>query len=265
MRTKLRTRHSEFTDIHSVDDLFPVPPNYPYSDGMVTVETIPYAARTAVEFLHDERPDAVIAADRGGRMMGFATHYAWSKRYPDERFPTRKNSIQFARLTRKELDRYEYRDLLVRTLGRAGVIGENGSLIANKDSCIDDIKITLMDDWVFRGRSLGLFRETAWDLGITDSNISVITMCNKPAEGVKHAVNPAFTVWEMSAWKDNSDAVGVHYPDHPARPVVLGSDYAREQRRDIIESVDRYFEKFDAHSSATLAAEQPMPERLKRK
>lgn len=239
-------RAEEFA-IDSVDELFPSPPDYPYSDGMVNAETIPFAARTAAEFLHTERPDAVIAADRGGRILAFATHYTWGKRYPGERFPTRNNAIQLARLTAKELSPDEYKQLLVTTLGRAGVVSESGSLRpADIERTAKETKLCLMDDWVFRGRSLGIFRDVASSLGVIDSNISVITMCNRPVDGVKHVVNSAFTVWEQSAWKDDSDAVGVHFPEHAAVPAVLDSDYARSQRRDIVRNIDAYFQDFEA-------------------
>lgn len=234
-----------------IDSLFPTPPDYPYADGMVDVATIPFAARTAVEFLHEERPDAVIAADRGGRLLAFATHYAWQKRYPDEHFPTRDGSIRMARLTGKELDWHDYRRLMIHTLTRAGVTDPEGNLLPDtNDQDTGDVRLTLMDDWVYRARSLGAFIEIAGELGVKASNISVVTMCNQPRDGMRHAVHPAFRVWEMSAWKDNSEAVGVHFPDHPAVPAPLRSEYSRQQRVAIIDSIDRHFERFDTALTA---------------
>lgn len=225
--------------------MFEQAPDYPYASGMVNTTNIMFAARTAVEFMHDEQPDAVIAADRGGRIFAFASHYAWSKRYPGTRFPTRDDKIHLARLSAKELDSPDYDALVRMTLQRASVIDEEGDIIGNKTRDDDTVRVMLMDDWVYRGHNFGMFAEALDRIGVPRSNISVVTMCNAPMDGVNHAVTPAFQVWEQSAWKDNAEAVGVQFPDHPAVPKPYVSETSHDQRAEIIRNTNAYYAPFE--------------------
>jgi hypothetical protein len=238
-----------------IESLFEKPPDYPYADGVVNNNTIKHAARTAAEFLHTERPDAVIAADRGGRLLALATLHTWRKRYPGERFPTRDGGIAIARLTAKELGIYDYTELVGQTLQRAGVIDRDRRIIETPDRRARDTKISFMDDWVHRGTSFGMFNAAAAEYGIKPYNLSAITMCNKVMDGVRHVVNPAFQVWEMSAWKDDGDAIGVDYSYHPAMPRPTSSVFSRRQREEIIANIDRYFEDYEvALQAGTITA-----------
>ena len=111
---------------NGVEDFFDTPPDYPFADGMITADTLPYAARTAVEFLHDEKPHAVFAADRGGRPLAIATMASWRHRYPGHRFPTLDHKIHFSRLSGKEITTQTYFDLVKNSMVRAGIITRDG-------------------------------------------------------------------------------------------------------------------------------------------
>lgn len=70
-------------------------------------------------------------------------------------------------------------------------------------------------------------------------------MCNGPKPGIRNIVNPAFQHWEGSAWKDDSDAVGVRYEDDGVTPRPCVSELSVQPRKAIIEQTDAYYQRFD--------------------
>lgn len=167
----LRSKAPVLATQEVVDGYFDPAPDYPYADGTIDTKTIPIAARTAAEFIHIEEPDVVIAADRGGRMMAFATWFSWQHRFPNDRFPTRDRKIHFARLSGKEFGEDRYDSLVRFTLNSAGLLEGTGYVGEEEYERNHTAKVTLIDDWIYRGRSYNLFARSLGRVGIPESNI----------------------------------------------------------------------------------------------
>jgi hypothetical protein len=246
-------RRSKILTEQEIDGLFPTPPQH--ENGTITAAEMPFVGRTAVEFIRQEAPDAIIAADRGGRLLGFTAYHSWKKRFPGERIPTRDGSIRFARLTHKKMGPYEFQDVTRRVLTQAGILDPDGELLSGVSGNGSKPKVTFMDEWVFQARTFRRFVDAVGCCGIPPENVSIITMCNRPLDGVRHAVNPAFRSWEISAWKDDAAAIGVDYIDDSLMPTPTRSPIAGQERHAIVAAINRYYEHFDEAVAAGLIGE----------
>ena len=226
-----------------------------YMSSYINERDIPIIARRVVEEIHHQRPDAVIAADRGGRILAFATHYSWSKRYPDEPFPTVDKKLHIARISKSAMTKEDAILSARDAFKRAGVASyekESEEILAPKHP-----RVMLLDDWIYQGATFHLFKEAAELEGISARDISVATMCGSRKKVVsnRHSRRPThvrhFSPLEYrsqggSKWSDDSSSAGVHYKyDEPFIPEVIRDGKARGIRREIIAEIDRYYKEYE--------------------
>jgi len=103
----------------------------------VNPENISHFAHPIVNFIFEEKPDYVIACDRGARLIGLATHMLYKELYGS--FPTRDHSISFRKISRKiptELVRDQIEEDIKKVLK------------LNKEP-----KVFILDDWMYSGKT----------------------------------------------------------------------------------------------------------------
>lgn len=221
---------------------------------------MPSIARSIVEMIHDHQPAAVVAADRGGRILGLAVHYSWDKRYPDEPFPTLDHTVHFARISKSMP---EEKAILAgrEALQRAGV-GLDSSGARQDDGCPRRPRVLLLDDWVYRGETYRLFSAAAKAEHIPQRHVMIATMCGRQNAFVRnwperiprriyHRSPQGFRDRSGSAWGDNSKRIGVDYRGYDSDELTLvRTPESRKVRRELIDAIDSYYEPF----SVALAA-----------
>jgi adenine/guanine phosphoribosyltransferase-like PRPP-binding protein len=236
------------------------------SDGyIIDPTTIPVIARRVVEFLREEKPDAVIAADRGGRMLALAVHAGWRLRYPGERFPALDGKIHFARLSRRDLDYDTFRRLVNWGLVRAGIAEPDDrdeyflyDRVTAKDP---ESKLMVMDDWITRGSTIVRVQDIAAEAGLKPDNVSAAVMYS--GYGRRLPLN-RYIVAEPEndkirgfSWSDSSYDLGITYyngvdPTRRSEPDFL--ENSRQQRSLLQKSTREYYRAFFQHQIEAAAA-----------
>lgn len=122
----------------------------------ITPDNISSIAYPIVEFIFKEKPDYVIACDRGARMIGLATHALYGELYGS--FPTVDHSVNFRKISRK-IPTELARNQLERDIEKLLRINESP-------------KIFILDDWMFSGKTFKRTRELIED--ISDGRATVL-------------------------------------------------------------------------------------------
>lgn len=182
-------------------------------------------------------------------------HYSWSKRYPDEPFPTFDRKLHIARISKNDMTNEDAILSARDAFKRAGVVSyeqDSEDMLVPKHP-----RVMLLDDWVYQGATFHLFKDAAKLEGIPERNISVATMCGSRKKVVssrqrrrptriRHFAPLEYRSRSGSKWSDDSSFAGVHYSyDKPFVPKVVGGDRARGVRREIITEIDKYYEEYE--------------------
>ncbi len=203
---------------------------------------LPYIVRPAIEAIHKFQPDAVIAADRGGRPIGFAIMAGWRRRYPEERFPTGDESVQFARVSSRSVSRGGADQAIRAALWRSKVIDDQDSQKTPKGT-----RVMFVDDWVWKGGTCRLFEEITDELGIKEKNRLIFTMVGEQTHD-RHIVGDTRRDTGCS-WNNDSWSAGVTYDDHGIRAEPYITSDSRDLRRQIVQATDHYYRRFsDAYT-----------------
>jgi len=220
-----------------IDNLFP--DERKFLDGPIGFKDLPYIVRPIVEYLHETRPDAIVAADRGARFMAFAVFRSWKKRFPDERFPTRDAKIHFARITSKSAKSEQVERAIHHALGAAGLSAHQ------KQEAVP--KVILLDDWVDGGSTIKRFTAAVESFGLSAANTSLVTMCGKTADGFNHMVSDPSRDTTNSIWNAYDEYIGVTYHrQNPTVPMAWPNADARSARERVGQYIDDYYERFSA-------------------
>lgn len=241
----MRFRHSQ---LENPDALFTKPDGRRHGIRLID---LPYIARPIIERFHQEKPDIVIAGDRGGRLFAYAAFQSWKRRFPGEPFPTHDQKIHFARVSSRSAEEREVRGAVHYTLEKAGLPPDWQRTGAMSDG--SPPKVAYMDDWIVHGGTVRRFIGAANGYGLPDSALLVATMCGPTLTGggVNHIVGDPDRHPRTSDWNDDSAYSGVRFPyaDAVTPRAFTGPDssYARQE---INRQLDAYYERF----SAVLAA-----------
>lgn len=227
-------------------DLLPEKPSYIRT---VDERTIVHLARPVIEFIHDEKPDAVIAADRGGRLLALGAHYSWSKRYPGETFPTKDGKLHFARLSKNSLSSSEFGRVLRHTLIKAGVVAGNPDAEYWEDDAVkvtdDSTRVMLIDDWIAQGTTFGRFKGCLTEAGVKAENVLLATMWGAEylrRDGVKTVCGLDHS--SDTPWDANEEVMGLHYWDSSTKPTVARTTYSKQARKILHDTVDEYYSDY---------------------
>jgi hypothetical protein len=210
-------------------------------DGPIHIQDLPYLASPIVELIRAEMPDLVIAADRGGRLLGLAVFEAWRRRYPHSSFPTLDGKLHFGRIS-KRLNRDAGRMALDHMLNRSGLMAEMAQRHEEKDR--RPLKVTLLDDWVNEGVTVDQVREYLEDkmapYGGT-LQYSVGTMRGTQLSRYSHAVGDTRREHGKGPWTDDSVAIGVDYDEGSmgVRPQVVRSEQSRDLRHRLVNAINK--------------------------
>ncbi|HEU4966644.1 MAG TPA: hypothetical protein VFT53_04135 [Candidatus Saccharimonadales bacterium] len=101
--------------------------------GPIGIEEMPYLSAPVVEMIREEMPDMVMAADRGGRILGLSVYGVWQASYPSVPFPTIDSKLHFGRVS-KRIDNDAVRNVIRHTLSSSGVTAEMAQRAAEGDA-----------------------------------------------------------------------------------------------------------------------------------
>jgi len=244
-----------------IDCLFPAAVADP--DDPVQLEDLPYITRPIVEYLHERRPAAAIAADRDGRLVAYGVWQGWKRHYPGEPFPTEDHKIHFARVTSRSARYRSVEQVVHFTLARAGV--ERGWAHAHKGQPeAEPPNILFIDDWPVEGGVIGRFVNAAERYGLPARAITYATMCGEaiaslrhPVEGVTHVRGDPGRNPLQSVWMDESKFAGVSFgtefervPYVAVTPEAYTAPEVRGCREWINVCMDRYYARYRAALTA---------------
>jgi pyrimidine operon attenuation protein/uracil phosphoribosyltransferase len=242
-----------------IEAVFPPQPELYYSPSPDTISGL---ARPLIEHVHATQPDAIIGADRGGRLLSLALHHGWHYRYPDEQFPTRNGSIQFTRIS-KRLFFEEIEPAIHDAFTRAGLDPAQNE--ADKEA-----KVLLVDDWVYRGTTFRMFAQAAVSFGLREKNLSLATMNDNKLENVNHIVcDPRSS---GSAWDGDESTLGFFYRSeymdggrYSYKAIPMGSPRSRNARRRLHERTRAYYSDFTAAVAAGIINPAEYKEEIRHK
>ncbi len=192
------------------------------SKFIISPENIAHSVYPIVEAIHEIKPDYILALDRGGRIVGLATHMLYRKLYG--RLPTQDHAIHFTKVSRRLPSEINYQHLKP--------VAENLMRI----SC--DPKVLIIDDWMNTGKTKKRIMEVLSE--ISDNHISVyFGMLRGRGENV---TADRFSV-VICSWVNNSNLIGVEYSEETGRPKSLHSQSAIIFRRKISQNIKKFVER----------------------
>ncbi len=223
--------------------------NVPYGNGAFEAEDLPSAASPLVELIREEMPDAVIASDRGGRMIGLAIYKVWRQRYPNVPFPTIDGKLHFGRNSTSPRTK-DTRGVIEYVLNRSGVMAEMAMRRAEGDE--RPAKVLLLDDWVLSGSTIDRAKKYMEDYLGGENQLAF--MLGTMADGLHPSIRPHVvgnTSRYGATWSDKSHKTGVRYTRGPGFrvrdpetgdedgvwPVVVRSRSAHYLREELEEAV----------------------------
>ncbi len=193
------------------------------SSTPITLRDLPRLALPAVELLYVERPDIVIANDKGARLFAFAIFQTWKAQYPYEKFPGVGGGIDFLRVSRDDNSDTQPAHRLKTTIERSG----------HKEQAP---RLLFLDDWVQTGDTIRRFIKIAGTMGVGRENITFVTMCGRGTDEVKHHVMDGSVDPRNSMWNPFPEYTGVDYQD--GQPYLLDRTMALQARAKIKSGVE---------------------------
>lgn len=204
-------------------------------------------AQPLVEWVHEKQPDAIIAADRGGRLLGLALYNSWSYRYPADTFPTRSRSVNFARIS-KWNESSVNTNLIHRTLAMAGIDPQENP--ADRSA-----KVMFIDDWVCSRSTYQIFCDGLTSYGLDSSRPLFVTLSGDNLSTVTrrdHFVCEEHRPLSTMSWHDDSDRVGIEYTDK-GKPSTLKAPEAQRERKLLHDDIQQHYARLTEAHKAGLA------------
>ena len=190
------------------------------SKVVITPENLPLLAHPIADFIHQEKPDYVMAFDRGARLLGVATLMIHRRLYGE--LPTRDRKINLRKVStsvpQEEMRRQLQSDVEI--------------MLEHADTP----QVLLLDDLVNSGKTRRMATDliTEFSDGKVDILFGVLRGKGKDADvsGDRHS-------FAYCAWRNRSDVLGVNY-DHTLQPTAIRSPKAVAYRRRLVKSVNNY-------------------------
>jgi hypothetical protein len=183
----------------------------------INSDNIPYVAYPIARFIEKEKPDYVIACDRGARIIALATHMLYQELYGT--FPTRNHTIAFRKISRKmspEIIRQQLEADMFRILG-----------------VVESPKIFVLDDWIFTGKTISQLRKIIMEASDRKAKVFFGVMLGR-GEGIDISGDSnSFAFWDK---RNKGDLVGVDY-DSELIPFKTNSPEAIAHRGQLLKSV----------------------------
>lgn len=231
---------SDTAAVDSVESLFSVPDSV-YQDSIVKVPELPYLARPLIEELHEFQPDAVFAADRGGRPAGLAVMRGWHYHYPGEPFPTVNGCVNFNRISGQSVEFTAVRGMIRDTLNRMGALHYEDAL----PSVDAGFKVALIDDWTVNGRAFTRFERAVKRLGVHQDSIRFLTLIGDKLDD-RHVVGDLSRKTRSATWMDRSHISGIDFGVDGITPIAVRTNEALNLRLELARETKKYYERFTA-------------------
>jgi hypothetical protein len=197
-----------------------------YSRKEIQPEELVHFAYPIVQFIHEVKPDAVFALDRGARPLGLAVKMLWRKLYPDEQFPTQDRSIKFRKISRKvkdDVDRERIQQDVMHLL----------------DST-EQPTVLVLDDWISTGGTQEVVKQLFDEF--SDKKIRILFGVMRGNGG---DISGDSNSRQLGVWHDKPELTGVDYEGRPLKPYVVKDPQAREFRLKIIKGIDAFVSTLD--------------------
>ncbi len=198
--------------------------------------SLPEAATIAADTINEIQPQAVIAADRGGRLLALMTHHAWGLRYPSQRFPTADHKIHFARITRR-VEPSEFYRVMDYALEQAGL---SISPIPTGEAP-EPKRLVFIDDRTGSGSTARNLARRATNYGVSPDNVMLLTLRTEyhdPGSIPSHVVVDPEHQLDPADWIDCPAVIGVDYKGSGGtKPEVVSSVVSRQARRDLYQKL----------------------------
>lgn len=200
--------------------------SYNPSLNIITAENIAEAVLPLVQYIHDTKPDFVIASDRGARLIGLAVAQLYKELYG--RLPTVDGTLRFRRFSKSNNQSNTKKHLKP--------LAEE---IMQKSKRKKPV-VLVLDDWVCSGGTKSLARTLLRDL--TDKKVDVKFGVLIGGEADVSGCDPGTTSYGGTVdWHDNTNMIGVEY--HGVKPRLVHSLESFEYRRRMYGSIRKFAKK----------------------
>lgn len=191
----------------------------------ITPENIPYFVHPIVEFIHNEKPDYIIALDSGARITGLAVFKLHGELYGP--LPTFDHKLHFRRISHKVP-----RELVVNQIRQ-----DMCKLLTLKELP----KIMIVDDWVTTGRTIKVVRKIISELSENRAQVSFGVM-REFITSIADVSGDRLSI-ARSTWHHQSSAIGIKYSE-TLNPEVLNSPKARALRQEVFDSISSFVAQY---------------------
>lgn len=210
----------------------PVNPSRHYID----LSSLPHVTHPIVEGVQQDLPEAVFAADRGGRFVGLSVFWSWRKQYPKYPFPTLDKRVHFGRLS-SDQSRSTFDISTGRMLCRSGVWAEMAQRKAEGNR--KPVNIFLLDDWTIFGRTTTRFIESLARHGFVEGQDYNLTMATMAGARLNNGIRQIRGLEEShrdSEWNNSSNLIGIS-DSSAADSKVWRTERAVSSRQQIIRNI----------------------------
>ncbi len=185
-------------------------------DMPVMVSHLPQLVLPIAHFIHEHRPTAIIANDRGARLAGLAIYKTYHALY-DEPLPTHDHKLHFAYISKTQTS-------------SAGVVRRLGRILGS-DQSRTGARVLFVDDWITTGATVGRFVDAAAQVGVPSEQVAIATLCGQTIPGLTHVVGSTRTTIN-SEWNAYEEIIGIEVADANASLTRSSpNQYASEARQ----------------------------------
>ncbi len=189
----------------------------------INSDNISYVAYPIARFIAEEKPDYIIACDRGARIIALATHILYQELYGG--LPTQDHRISFRKISRKTP--FE----MIRKQLEADV--------SHILTVVESPKILVLDDWIFTGKTRSWVNEAIEDLSGGRAKVFFGVMLGK-GNGIDISGDRnSFAFWDK---RNKGDLVGVDYSSE-LFPFKTNSAEAIIYRKKLFKSVKAFAQR----------------------
>lgn len=174
------------------------------ADTPVLLRDVPRLVAPIIDFIHEHRPEQIIAADRGARLAAMAIYWGYHQKY-DVRLPTRGHRMDFLRLSKSTIDR----DAAIEATRQKLCVSELLRLGGVSHEPAGPLRVLFVDDWVDKGTTASLFYDAAESAGYSDEELAFATLCGKRLTGRRHIVGDPTLGTRNSVWNAYEEITAV--------------------------------------------------------
>jgi adenine/guanine phosphoribosyltransferase-like PRPP-binding protein len=199
----------------------------------INADNIGEFALPLVEYIHQTKPDYVVASDGGARLLGLAVFRLHNQLYG--RFPTADGTIRFRRFSKSNTQQDTEKHL-------QPLVTE---MLAHKKRPT----VLVLDDWVWSGGTKRLATDIFDKLGKGRIRTKFGVLIGEGADVSGHKSQTSGFAG-ITDWRDDSNIIGVRYGHNNygssgIKAQAVRSDESRDYRRRMYEGIERLAERIN--------------------